>query len=251
MGIDETDASLEQLPRSGYLVGPNNSHQRTSSTKLGPMNTKVRAVLWDFGGVILSSPFDAFARYEASAGLPHGTIRSLNATNPDANAWARFERNEVTLDEFCVIFEAEAEAAGHVVSGRAVMGLLHGEVRPQMVEAVRRCKSAGFLVACLTNNVRLDRRDDTAQPERTDFAEVMSLFDHVTESSLAGIRKPERRFYELACEALSIAPTEAVFLDDLGINLKPAAAMGMHTIKVGDPDIALDELSVHIGIALR
>ena len=131
------------------------------------------------------------------------------------------------------------------------MSLLHGEIRPQMVEAVRRCKDAGFLVACLTNNVRLDKRSDTAQPERPEVAAVMALFDHVTESSLAGIRKPEVRFYELACEALSIVPTEAVFLDDLGINLKPAAAMGMRTIKVGDPDVALDELSAHIGISLR
>jgi putative hydrolase of the HAD superfamily len=215
------------------------------------MDTTIRAVLWDFGGVILSSPFDAFARYEASAGLPHGLIRTLNASNPDANAWARFERNEVSLDEFCVLFEAEAMQAGHRVSGRSIMSLLHGEVRPQMVEAVRRCKAAGFLVACLTNNVRLDRQTGSAQPERPEVAEVMALFDHVTESSLAGIRKPEVRFYELACEALAIAPTEAVFLDDLGINLKPAAAMGMRTIKVGDPNIALDELSVHIGITLR
>ncbi len=217
----------------------------------GVVSTSLRAVLWDFGGVILTSPFDAFARYEASAGLPAGLIRTLNATNPDTNAWARFERNELSLAEFCVSFEAEAYAVGHSVSGRDVMALLHGEVRPQMVEAVRRCKQAGFLIACLTNNVRLDQRNGTAQPERPEVAEVMAMFDHVTESSLAGIRKPEPRFYELACEALGIHPHEAVFLDDLGINLKPAAAMGMRTIKVTDPDEALDQLSAHIGITLR
>ncbi len=215
------------------------------------MQRTIRAVLWDFGGVILSSPFDAFARYEASAGLPNGLIRSLNATNPDTNAWARFERNEVSLEEFCAIFEAEAADTGHVVSGFSVMSLLHGEVRPQMVEAVRRCKAAGFLVACLTNNVRLSPNTGTAQPARPEVAEIMALFDHVTESSLAGIRKPEPRFYKMACEALAIEPMEAVFLDDLGINLKPAAAMGMRTIKVVDPDAALDELSAHIGIVLR
>lgn len=215
------------------------------------MSTSIRAVLWDFGGVILSSPFDAFTRYESDAGLPPGLIRTLNATNPDTNAWARFERNEVSLDQFCTLFEAEAMADGHRISGRAVMGLLHGEVRPHMVEAVRRCKEAGFLIACLTNNVRLDHRSGTAQPERPEVAEVMAMFHHVTESSLAGIRKPEPRFYEMACEALAIEPHQAVFLDDLGVNLKPAAAMGMKTIKVGDPDIALDELSAHIGISLR
>ena len=215
------------------------------------VSTTLRAVLWDFGGVILSSPFDAFARYEFSAGLPAGLIRTLNATNSDTNAWARFERNEVDLDEFCVLFEAEARTAGHCVSGRTVMSLLHGEVRPQMVEAVRRCKAAGFLVACLTNNVRLDHRSGTAQPERPEVTAVMEMFDHITESSLIGIRKPERRFYELACEALGIRPNEAVFLDDLGVNLKPAAAMGMKTIKVTDPDVALDELSVHLRLPLR
>ena len=217
----------------------------------GAVSTSLRAVLWDFGGVILTSPFDAFTRHEESAGLPVGLIRSLNATNPDTNAWARFERNELSFEEFCVSFESEALAVGHVVSGRAVMALLHGEVRPQMVEAVRRCKAAGFLIACLTNNVRMDHRNGTAQPERPEIVEVMAMFDHVTESSLAGIRKPEPRFYELACEALGIEPREAVFLDDLGINLKPAAAMGMTTIKVADPDAALDQLSLHIGIPLR
>lgn len=211
-------------------------------------------MLWDFGGVILTSPFDAFARYETSAELPVGLIRSLNATNPDTNAWAMFERSEVSVDEFAVLFEAEAAAQGHTVDARRVIGALHGEIRPRMVNAVRQCKAAGLLVACLTNNVRSDRDNSkgssatTAQPERDDVAEAMALFDHVTQSSLAGIRKPERRFYELACTALGIAPNEAIFLDDLGINLKPAAAMGMRTIKVTDPDVALNELSAHLGI---
>ena len=214
----------------------------------------IKAVLWDFGGVILTSPFEAFARYETSAGLPVGIIRSLNATTPDTNAWAKFERSEVSINDFARLFEAEAAAQGHTVDAHRVMAALHGEIRPRMVNAVKQCKAAGLLVACLTNNVRLNADSSnvsstkTAQPERADVAEAMALFDHVTESSLAGIRKPERRFYELACEALRIAPTEAVFLDDLGINLKPAAAMGMRTIKVTDPDVALSELSAHIGI---
>ena len=222
------------------------------------MHLPIRAVLWDFGGVILTSPFEAFARYEAAADLPVGLIRSLNSTNPDTNAWAKFERSEVSIDEFAGLFEAEAASQGHAVDARAVMAALHGNIRPRMVDAVRACKAAGFLVACLTNNVRLGPAEATktttttlrrtAQPERTDVAEVMTLFDHVTESSVTGIRKPEPRFYELACEALGIRPTEAVFLDDLGINLKPAAAMGMRTIKVADPDVALTELSAHVGI---
>jgi putative hydrolase of the HAD superfamily len=213
---------------------------------LKPTPLPIRAVLWDFGGVILSSPFDAFANYEAANSLPTGLIRQINAANPDTNAWAKFERSDVSFAEFCSLFEAEALALGYVVEARRVMALLHGEIRPQMVAALHKLKAAGYLIACLTNNVQTgDERD------RSDVDEVMALFDHVTQSRNAGVRKPETRFYEMACEAISIEPTEAVFLDDLGINLKPAAALGMRTIKVIDPDVALGELEVLLGMSLR
>lgn len=211
-----------------------------------PVHLPIRAVLWDFGGVILSSPFDAFAQYETQHSLPAGLIRGINSANPDTNAWARFERSDVSFTEFCSLFEAEALELGHVVDARRIMALLHGEIRPQMVEALRKLKAAGYLIACLTNNVQTgDERD------RSDVDAVMELFDHVTQSRNAGVRKPEKRFYELACAAISIEPTEAVFLDDLGINLKPAAALGMRTIKVTDPDVALGELEVILGMSLR
>jgi putative hydrolase of the HAD superfamily len=227
-----------------------------SPNGLTPAYEAITAVFWDFGGVILSSPFDAFARYEETQGIPKGTIRGLNATNPDTNAWAKFERSDVTFDEFCHLFETEARDAGHVVDARQVMALLHGEIRPEMVNALRQCKSAGLKIACLTNNVQTSQShgsDGPAQDAETrhDVAEVMAMFDHVTESRHAGVRKPEVRFYELACEAVGVRPTEVVFLDDLGINLKPAAAMGMRTIKVTDPDRALAELEKHLGISLR
>ena len=209
----------------------------------------ITAVFWDFGGVVLSSPFDAFASYEAANGLPVGTIRRLNAKNPDTNAWAQFERSDVSFDEFCDLFEAEAAEIGQVLEARSVMALLSGTVRPQMVEALRRLKAEGYKIACLTNNVRAS--DPSAEVARPEVAEVMALFDHVTESSKAGIRKPEVRFYEMACEAVGVEPHQAVFLDDLGINLKPAAAMGMRTIKVGDPDVALGELEAILGLTLR
>lgn len=216
------------------------------TTASEPTSRPRTAVLWDFGGVILTSPFEAFARYERAAGLPVGLIRSINATNPDTNAWARFERSEVDLDGFCELFEAEAAARGHAVDGRRVMGCLHGEVRPQMVEALRRIKAAGLPQALLTNNV-VSAGEHTGTGGRTD---VLEIFDAVVESSVVGIRKPEPRFYEIACEQLGITPHDAVFLDDLGINLKPAAAMGMHTIKVIDPDAALAELAAAVAIDL-
>jgi putative hydrolase of the HAD superfamily len=218
----------------------------TVVSAIPPTHLPIRAVLWDFGGVILSSPFEAFAKYEAENSLPTGLIRSINSQNPDTNAWAQFERSDVSFDGFCSLFEAEALELGHTVDARRIMSLLHGEIRPQMVQALRKLKAAGYLIACLTNNVQTgDERD------RSDVNEVMAMFDHVTQSRNAGVRKPERKFYEMACEAIAIEPTEAVFLDDLGINLKPAAALGMRTIKVGDPDVALGELEALLGMALR
>jgi putative hydrolase of the HAD superfamily len=206
----------------------------------------IRAVLWDFGGVILTSPFEAFTRYESSAGLPAGFIRRLNATNADTNAWARFERSEVAFDEFCELFEAEATAAGGALDAREVMSHLRGEVRPEMVAALHRIRDAGLRQALLTNNfIGEDDRDRGA------IHEVLDVFDAVVESSKVGVRKPDPRFYELACELVGVSPAECVFLDDLGVNLKPARAMGMTTIKVVDPADALAALAAVLGVALR
>jgi putative hydrolase of the HAD superfamily len=216
----------------------------------------IRAALFDFGGVILSSPFEAFADYERRHGLPDGLIRKLNATNPDTNAWARLERSEVDLGQFAAIFSDEARDAGYEVDGAAVLGLLGGTVRPAMVEALRRC-SERLITGLLTNNfVPRDRRaevDPDADPtgRASQIAEIMGLFDGIVESSKVGVRKPDPRFYEMACELLEIEPHEAVFLDDLGINLKPAREMGMTTIKVVDPEQAIAELEAVVGFPLR
>jgi putative hydrolase of the HAD superfamily len=207
----------------------------------------IKAVLFDFGGVILSSPFEAFARYEREQGLPDGFLRALNSTNPDANAWAQLERSDVTFDEFCRLYEGEARAAGGEIDGREVMALLAGDVRPAMVEAVRRCH-AHLKTACLTNNW-MPAEGRGFDHHHADL--LADLFDVVIESSKVGVRKPDPRFYELACEQLAIAPYEAVFLDDIGSNLKPARAMGMTTIKVTDPNVSIAELEAVVGFPLR
>jgi len=198
----------------------------------------IRAVMFDFGGVITSSPFEAFARYEREAGLPSGFIRLVNSTDPDTNAWSHLERGQLDVDGFAAAFEAEAFRLGHRVDGREVLGMLGGDIRPAMVEAVRRCAER-FKTACLTNNFSLE-----GVPTPPEVAAIFELFDVVVESRVVGVRKPEPRFYHLACEAVGVDPNEVVYLDDLGINLKPARAMGMHTIKVTDPDVALAELAV-------
>ena len=171
-------------------------------------------------------------------------MRTINATNPDTNAWSQLERSEVTLEEFCDLFEAEARSAGGELDAREVITMLSGQIRPQMVEAVRRC-SERLKTALLTNNFIL------AEPTAGGAADVFDLFHVVIESSKVGVRKPDPRFYELALDALQVEPGEAVFLDDLGINLKPARQLGMATIKVTDPDRALDDLEQLVGFPLR
>lgn len=202
--------------------------------------------------MILTSPFEAFRRYEREAGLPEDFIRSLNARNPDANAWAKMERSEVSLAEFVTLFQSEALALGHKLDGWRVVQAISGDIRPQMVEALRRCKAA-FRVACITNNMKhgdgpgMARSPDKAAA----VAEVMALFEHIVESSKLGLRKPDPRIYRYACDLLGVTPEQCVYLDDLGVNLKPARDMGMRTIKVGDPDVAIDELEAMVGIPLR
>lgn len=207
-----------------------------------------KAVLWDFGGVILSSPFEAFRHYESERGLPVDFIRSVNATNPHENAWARLERNEVGIEEFDALFAEESAALGHRIPGSDVLGMLGGEVRVEMVAALDRVKHDGYRVACLTNNViGGDATLVTSDDRAVQIAAVMERFDVIVESSVVGVRKPEPRFYEIACELLSVMPEECVFLDDLGVNLKPAAAMGMTTIKVVEPARAIADLGAVLG----
>lgn len=212
----------------------------------------IDAVLWDFGGVLTTSPFEAFNRYEAERGLPRDFIRGINATNPENNAWARFESSRITLDGFDEAFAAESEAAGYRVPGREVVALLSGDLRPQMVDVLRHCKEH-FAVACITNNVKSGEGPGMARSAERAAAmqAVMDLFDLVVESSVEGIRKPDPRIYEITCERLGVDPARSVFLDDLGINLKPARALGMHTIKVVSEDQAIDDLYRLTGLTPR
>lgn len=212
----------------------------------------IEAVLWDFGGVLTTSPFEAFNRYEADRGLPRDFIRGINATNPQNNAWAQFESSRITLDGFDEAFAAESEAAGHRIPGKEVVALLSGDLRPRMIDALRHCKEH-FAVACITNNVKSGEGPGMARDAERAAAmqAVMDLFDLVVESSVEGIRKPDPRIYELTCERLEVDPAKAVFLDDLGINLKPARALGMHTIKVVSESQAIEDLYRLTGLTPR
>ena len=204
----------------------------------------IRAVMFDFGGVISSSPFEAFAHLEAALGLPTDFIRTVNATNPDANAWAKLERGEVDVETFGSLWSDEARALGHELDGRLVLERLAGE-------SGRRWWRPSEPVERPTRRPASPTTSPGRRPTLSvEVARVYTLFDVVLESRVLGVRKPDPRFYELACEALGVTPDECVFLDDLGVNLKPARALGMHTIKVTDPDAALTELGEILGLSL-
>lgn len=209
------------------------------------------AVIFDFGGVITASPFEAFNALEAARGLPRDFVRRVNAANPDSNAWARFERAEIDAATFDALFAAEAEALGHTLDGASVLAVLAGAVRPAMVTALDRLKAAGYRLACITNNVPTGHGAGMARSlDRADAIEaVFARFEHVIESSKVGLRKPDPRIYALMCERLGLAPQGCIYLDDLGINCKPAAAMGMHAIKVTSGEQALADLSALLGLA--
>jgi len=209
----------------------------------------IKAVLWDFGGVITSSPFQAFNRFEMENNMPRDFIRGINATNPETNAWALFERSRISLEEFDRKFEEETRAAGYPVSGTKVLKLLSGDIRPRMVRALKICKDH-FTIGCITNNMRSMKGPTTfkADEKAARIQAIMEMFDVVVESSREGIRKPDPEIYRLALSRMGVSAEQTVFLDDLGINLKPARALGMKTIKVLNETQALTDLEKMTGL---
>lgn len=210
------------------------------------------AVIFDFGGVITASPFEAFNRLEDERGLPRDLVRRINATNPDSNAWALFERAEIDAAGFNELFAAEARAAGHDLDGASVLAVLSGSIRPAMVSALDQLKDAGYRLACITNNVPSGHGAGMARSgdAKDAYEQVFARFEHVIESSKAGVRKPDPRIYQMMCDHLGLGPQACVYLDDLGINCKPAAQLGMAAIKVTSGEQALTDLGVLLGLNL-
>jgi putative hydrolase of the HAD superfamily len=209
----------------------------------------IEAVIWDFGGVLTTSPFEAFARFERERGLPTDIIRRTNTANHLENAWARFERAEVDIDTFDRLFAEESRALGAEVRGRDVLPLLSGDIRPEMVEALKRIKTQ-FKTGCITNNLPANAIG-SATGRSLYIAEVMVLFDHVIESAKIGLRKPDPRIYRMMIDALKVDPKRCVYLDDLGVNLKPAREMGMTTIKVANAAQGIADLEAATGLKLN
>lgn len=205
-----------------------------------------RAVIFDLGGVVLGSPLHAIAGYERELGLPNNAINRVVATTAPHGAWSRLERGEISMLEFFDFFEQDCADAGWKISAREMMERMAetSKPRPKMVEAIRRIRNQGLLVAALTNNWAPEGEAESATNP------LLPLFNVFVESSVEGLRKPDPRIYELVLERLDVKPQEAVFLDDIGANLKPARAMGIRTIKVETPEAALEELTHMLGFPL-
>jgi putative hydrolase of the HAD superfamily len=228
------------MPDSGLPEGqdvPADNHMGGKSERRG-----IAAVVFDLGGVVMDSPLHAIARYERDHGLTPNAINRAIVAAGDEGSWSRLERGELSLPDFFPAFEADCRAHGLELSGACVMAYITqaGVARPAMIEAIRRIRARDLRVAALTNNWVTDE----VRPGR---AELRELFHVFIESSVVGLRKPDPRIYELTCRQLGVAPTRTVFLDDIGGNLKAARALGMTTIKVEDPRVALRELSAVLG----
>ncbi len=205
--------------------------------------------MFDLGGVVMPSPLDAFRAYEAATGLPHRFLSEVVVQTGDGGAWSRLERGELTMAEFADEFAAECSAAGGTVVVEELFAEVHAGSgpRPEMLTAIGRIREEGLKTAALTNNWRPDDSDATVGSRTPILGDV---FDVIVESAIEGLRKPDPRIYELTCSRLGVEPSASVFLDDLGVNLKSARALGITTIKVGDPATALAELEAVLGFSL-
>lgn len=236
--------SREELPATARSPRAPATGGEAAGQAPAPRADSIEAVVFDIGGVVLDSPLHAIARYEKDHGLPPNAINRVVVAAGEDGAWARLERGELTAQTFCEPFEADCRAAGLAVDAALLMDYVAASTvpRPRMLEAIRRLRAHGLRVAALTNNWFTSGRRVADH--------LRSHFDVFVESAVVGVRKPDPRIYELVCRELGVVPARAVFLDDIGRNLKPARALGMTTIKVDDPDQALRELGALLGLEL-
>ncbi|MFI5317540.1 MAG: HAD family hydrolase [Myxococcota bacterium] len=208
---------------------------------------RFEGVIFDLGGVVLGSPLHAIARYERACGIPPGFINRVVVSSGPGGAWSRLERGELRVEEFVPAFEEDCLAAGQRLAAGPMMAAIQEESqpRPAMLAAIRRLRERGLRIGALTNNWVSD------EPRENRLGlDLRGLFDAFVESAIVGLRKPDPRIYTHACQELGVAPERAIFLDDIGANLKAARALGMHTIKVESADQALAELAAALGFAL-
>lgn len=201
----------------------------------------IRAVLFDFAGVLTTSPFAGIAAHEADLGYPRGSLRHLllgdyGATD-NAHPWHRLERGEVTTQEFWTDLVARADAAGTPIELGAFLRAFASGVRPhdEMLATARGLRPE-YRTAIVTNNVR-----EFGESWRAMVAAEDS-FDEIVDSSEVGMRKPEPEIYRHACAILGVETHEAVFLDDSPTNVEGARSVGLAGILVDDHEVAISAL---------
>ncbi|OBZ88249.1 Acyl-CoA dehydrogenase family member 10 [Choanephora cucurbitarum] len=184
----------------------------------------------------------------------------MSVKQGDQGAFQRLERGEIKLHEFYHDFGQQLSHPSNkehyrsylvstgkaipqvipdvTIDGKALFATMMGEtatIDPYVFHALERLKASGrFILAALTNNFNLPEDDlQEAEAMGAGAAEKLkSLFDYFFESRVIGLRKPDPRIYQLACETIGIQPHEAIFLDDIGMNLRAANQLGITTIQV-------------------
>ena len=187
----------------------------------------IKLVLWDYGGVLTHSPFLNIIKFETINNIPKNSIIKINSHNPFNNAWANLEKNLISFSAFSETFKEEAKKQGvYNIDPIKLLYSLEVSLNNEMISLLK-AVSVKYNCACLTNNFK----NHFSLKNSTTFNSIKNYFDYVFESSILGIRKPEKEIYLHVIKKLNINPTEILFIDDLGINLKPARELGFITYK--------------------
>ena len=197
------------------------------------MNPPIRAVVFDFGGVLITPITTLLAEvaawHDVSMVSMLDVLMGPRETSTSDHPWHRAERGELATSEMQREVVPFAEAAGLTLRGDEYQRVLSGEftVHDAVIDRIVRLHDEGYLLGLLTNSF-VEFREHLES--RIDF----SMFDVVVDSSEVGMRKPERGIYELTRAKLGLPHTALFFLDDLGVNLKSARALGWQTLRYDD-----------------
>lgn len=207
----------------------------------------IDAVVCDFGGVLTTPLFEAFAKIQEEFGIEPedlGAAMQLLSERNGENPLFPLERGEVSEDAFL----AELGGALEELLGREThvhrfrMALFEGlDPNPPMIELMRELRGRGLRMAMLTNNVR------EWEPLWRAMLPVDEIFEEVVDSGFVGHRKPERRIYEITVERIGVPFERCLFVDDLEPNIAAAAALGMRCVRFEDNEQAIPAIRAALG----
>ena len=191
----------------------------------------IKFILWDYGGVLTYSPFLNIKDFEKFNNIKQNSIIKINSNKPFLNAWAKLEKNLISFTEFSSLFKEEAKNIGiNHIDPMKLLECLEVSLNKSMVSLLKKV-SKKYTCACLTNNFK--KKNFT-------FNRIKNNFDYIFESSKIGLRKPEKEIYLYVLKKMRVKPEEILFIDDLGINLKPARELGFITYKFRNTEDTID-----------